>query len=289
MFTFAVITCNRLHYLKNCISSIFEFVDMDGVDLLVLDNHTQEKGIDEYLIQVSNLSDKVHIKRFKDRHPCELYRSMNYAIEFSRNKGNEYVNFIQDDYQYLYKHPDMLEWIKNAFDERPGIVQLQTNMGWERKRRKIGKVVIEKIGKAKWFFLPDKAITDNGFTRTSAYDRTGLYPIDFKSQTTSFKGEGWFAKKCKKQRLKRMMLARPNMAMMMDCAYVRGNIRQGKYFPPPHKFYLKPFDKAKQSLIDQRANKNKMCFIETMVEADGWKPSTMEKHCKLDIKTNVGS
>jgi len=76
MFTFAVITCNRLHYLRNCVDSIIEFIGLDDINLLIIDNASKEDGVQKYL---SSLPSEIDIKLFHKRHPNELHRAMNYA------------------------------------------------------------------------------------------------------------------------------------------------------------------------------------------------------------------
>lgn len=286
MFTFAVIHCNRLHYLKNCVNSIIEFVGLNDINLLVIDNNSSESGVHEYL---SSLPSEVDIKQFNKRSPHELHKAMNFAIKYSREKNNQYVNFIQEDYQYLYSHPKMLQWIHDAFEAQPKVVQLQTNMGWRRKIRKLGKPAFVDVYGIKWQLFRRKPPCDNGFTRIALYDKIGFYPkkVSIHGREKGFTaGESWIKSKCNKFR--RMMLAESNMGMLMDCAFVRKGHRIGKYFPPPNRYYLKPFDKDKQQQVKEIAQKGEVCFIEDLIEPDGWKPDKMaRKHSERDIRVKV--
>jgi len=285
MFTFAVITCNRLHYLKNCVNSIIKFIGLDDINLLIIDNASSEDGVDSYL---SSLPPEIDIKSFKKRRIHELHRAMNYAIKYSRDKKSKYVNFIQDDYQYLYENTDLLKWVHDAFKARKDVVQLHTNLIWKYKAHKIGKVRPLSINGVKWFYLHGKAPCDNGFTKLSLYKKIGFYPsnVSVHGKERHYRsGESWFAKKCKNKY--RMLLGQPNMGMIPDCAYIRGRIRYGKYFPPPAEFYLKPFNEQQISLIKAKADKNKMSFIETMIVTDGWIPSSKGKHSTQKIRTKI--
>ena len=71
-----------------------------------------------------------------------------------------------------------------------------------------------------------------------------------------------------------------NMAMMFDCAYVRGDIRIGKYFKPKNKYYIKLFDEKKIERIQKNNKKKRFSFIEDICEPDGWEPTTFTKHTK---------
>ncbi len=275
MITFAVFHCNRLFYLKNCIESIMDFVGLDDIDLLVVDNSSSEKGVYEYL---SSLPDQVTVKQFHDRTPHELHRAMNYAIRYSKKKGNEYVNFIQEDYQYLYKHPFLTQWVHDAFASQPKVAQLQSNMAWKWKCRKLKFSPVE-AGGVKWYILHKKPPCDNGFTRVALYDKIGMYPekVSIHGREKGYtSGESWFKHKCKSFR--RLMLAEPNMGMLMDCAYIRGNKRMGRYIPPVNKYYLKPLNQEERDQMKSIADEGRMCFIENFAKPDGWVPETTKKH-----------
>ena len=287
MITFAIITCNRLHYAKNCLESVLEFVDLDDVNLLVIDNNTVEEGASDFL---NSLPDFVDVKQYTDRRPHELHRAMNYAIEYARKKGDQYVNFLQDDYQFLYKKKNVVELISSTFEKSPEVVQLQLNMPWKKKIHKSGRIKFVDVNGSPWIYLFSKPSCDNGFTRVKLYDKIGLYPDDtsIHGREKNFtSGEGWISRRCKKGPYKRMMSAEPNMGMIIDCAYIRGNKRHGPYFKPPHKYYLKPFSLEKIELVKKKSEEHKWCFIEEMVEPDGWSPQAMQKHGNPRVETSV--
>ncbi len=276
MFTFAVIACNRLHYLKNCVKSIIEFVGLSDINLLVIDNASIESGVHEYL---SSLSPEVDVKVFKKRHPNELHRAMNYAIEYSRKRKNKYVNFIQDDYQYLYHQPNFLSGASDAFKAHKNVVQLHTNLIWKYKKHKIGKMKPVVVNGYKWFFMYKKRPCDNGITRVSLFKRIGLYPSNVRIHGEKGKfqtGEAWLAKRCKSKY--RMMSSIPNLGMMIDCAFIRKDKRFGNYFPPPKNYFLRPFSEEQQNKVKEQSGRNKFCFIEDMIATDGWTPHNIQKH-----------
>jgi len=285
MITFAIFTCNRLFYLKNCVSSILDFVDLNDIDLLIVDNNTTEKGIHSYL---SSLPSFIKIKTYNKRHPNELHRSMNYAIKYTQKKGNKFVNFIQDDYQYLSSTPCLSQKICDAFKKRLDVIQLQTNFAWKYKAKKIGKVSQVVVSGTKWHYLHNKSPCDNGITRVSIYDKTGLYPkkVSVHGREKKYRsGEAWFANKT--SNYKRMLLAEPNLAMIVDCAFIRGKERIGRYFPPLGKYYLKPLDDDTKEQIRKMAKKNSICFIEDFIKPDGWTPDAMQKHNNRKIKSKL--
>ena len=293
---FAVITCNRLYYLQNCIKSIEEFVDMDGIDLMIIDNYTIEEGIDDYLGSLNN----VIVKRFRDRVPNELYRAMNYAIKYCFDNKVDIINFIQDDYQFMYKLDSMITAVKKCFNLHPKVGQINCNMAWKRKRVDKKWPTID-VGGTIFSLLTTKYLVDNGFTRVKIYKHIGLYPMnvisyDQNSQRTfgfdknRYKnipnGELWFGSRCRKKYVRAVSLM-PNQAMMFDCAYVRKWHRFGKYFPPPRKYYLKPFGSPEIRQIARNHKKKKFSFIENLVESWGWEPTTLGKHNRQRIISDI--
>jgi len=258
---------------------------LNDINLLIVDNHTTESGIHAFL---SSLPSFIDIKTYNKRSPNELHRAMNYAIQYSKQKENRYINFIQDDYQFLYKISAINKYVYDAFRVRNDVVQLQTNLVWKYKKNKIGKISPVVISGTKWYYLHNKFPCDNGFTRISVYDQTGLYPkrVSIHGKEKKYRsGEAWFANKCKRYR--RMLLSIPNMSMIMDCAYVRGNRRIGKYFESPNKYYLKPFDDKKKDQLKIKSRKNSICFIEDLIIPDGWKPDAIQKHNKRKISIRL--
>lgn len=288
---FAVMSCNRMHYAKNCINSIIEFVDMDRIILLVCDNHTIEPGFDSYLDGMAKAHKNVVIQQFPDRTRNELYRAMNFAITFCQKQGHDIVNFIQDDYQYLFSNDRILDEIPELFKKRRNIVQVNHNMAWKRKDHKVGELAPFTVGRTNYVELKKKGPCDSGFTRVKVYNKIGLYPntaisweggymhsVKGNRYAGKLNGESWFCRRCRKIGKSRAVTLFPNSTMLFDCAYVRGDKRYGDYFPPPHKYYIKPFDETQQAKVKARHDKREWCFIEQMTEPDGWTPATFLKH-----------
>lgn len=283
-FTFVVIGCNRLHYLKNCVKSIIDFVGLSDISLVIIDNASSEKGMLEYF---QELPKQIHIKRFETRIPNELHRSMNYAIKYAKKNSSLYINFIQDDYQYLYKINNLLEIVEKAFVNCPSIDQIHTNLVWKYKIKTSYVSDIINIEETKWFLIK-RPPCDNGFTRISLYDKIGLYPeyTSVHGKEKGFRsGESWIASKSSHR--KRLLLSTPNMGMIINCAYIRGNKRIGNYFPPIKEFYLKPFCQNEINVINENSANNKLSFIEDIVEPYGWIAGKKEKHSKNNNYSSI--
>lgn len=294
---FAILTTNRFYYLRNCVDSLFDFVDLSDCRVMIIDTCTVEDGIEEYY---DELGDRVIVKKFKDRIPNELYRAMNYAIKYCRKHKIPVVNFIQDDYQYLYHLPKIVDNVFALFKKYKSVGQIQTNLVW--KRKKVGGYKCKMVDGINYAILRDKIPVDTGFTRVGIYKKIGLYPsgvisYDQKSHKThgfgknrykkTTNGELWFGGQCRKRGIQRAISLHPNMTMMFDCAYVRKWQRFGKYFPPPNKYYIKPFDEERIAHISRRNRKRKFTYIEKVTEPDGWEPTTYDKHNRDGIVTNI--
>jgi len=220
---------------------------------------------------------------------------MNWAVRYAGKIGYEFINFIQDDYQWLFPNDKTLDDVERLFDRYEQVSQININMGWRRKSAKIGKVSILEASNTKYGLLHAKRVCDNGFTRLSVYDKIGPYPSDTVSYAygaqhakenqdryrNKVNGEIWFGRQCKKRGWERVLSYYPNVGMMFDCAYVRGLERFGNYFPPPGPFYLKMLTDEQIRQIRSNHKKERYSYIEDFCIPDGWTPQTMDKHSLL--------
>lgn len=292
---FTILTCNRFYYLKNCVESITKCVDMDRIDILIIDNNTIEKGFDEYVHNLCLKYKNIIVKKFTDRTRGELYRAMNWAIDYAKKNNYEVIDFIQDDIQYLYNIPSQLDDITYIFNKHENVVQINCNLAWRRKISKIGRVENIEANGRKYGILHDKRGCDSGFTRVALYDRIGEYPIEAISwgmeknrYVGKINGEIWFGKRCYKHGYNRALAYQADNGMIFDCAYVRGNDRYGNYFPPPGEFYFKMLGKKHIDKISQRTKKNKFSYMEDFCIPDGWEPKTYGKHGDITIINKIG-
>jgi len=292
-FLFVILTCNRFFYFKNCIESIFECVDMDRIEILVCDNKTIEKGFEEYLNYIS-LKHNITIKRFEDRASNELYRAMEWSIKYAKKNKFDIINFVQDDYQYMYKRDAHLDEVLKIFQENKNIVQVNCNMGWRRKKDGLGKIKRIRVNDVLYGILLDKRPCDNGFTRVSVYDKIGMYPqaaiswgLGPNRYVNKINGEIWFGRECRKNGWYRVLSYLPNSSMMYDCAYVRGDERYGNYFPPSNKYYFKLIEKNGQKKIKKNHDKKQFSYIEDFSIPDGWITETQGKHGTSSVVNKI--
>jgi hypothetical protein len=291
---FNLITCNRFHYFKNCLESVLHTFDLDRIKILVCDNKTIEPGFSEYLSDVSS-KHGIEVKVYDDRVSNELHRAMNFAVEYARSNGFQIINFVQEDFQYVWKNDKLVDDVFGIFSSHDNLVQINPNMGWRYKLKKLGKVSNINIDGTNYAILLKKTPCDNGFTRVAAYDKTGLYPSDVLTwgigpdrYKKKIHGEIWFGTVCRKNGFKRCLTYLPNAGMIYDCSFVRGDIRCGKYFPAPNEFYFKMLNDDEISRIRKRNSKREFTFIEDACNPDGWTPRTNMKHSDDDIVVKIG-
>lgn len=280
MFTFAIIACNRLHYLRNCVRSVLRFVDLDRVRLLVIDNASTEQGTHEYLSELAKSEPAITIHRFKDRRPNELYRAMNFAVDFARGAGHEFVHFIQEDSQFLWHDATMLDRVRRLFQERADVAQAHVSLGWHGKVRKWqqqGGCELLHVANDTWLWPRNMPPCDTGITRVSLFDATGPYPesASLKGDRGQPIGEEWMYAQCRRLGLKRVYSLLPSLGMIPDGACVRGMERIGRYFPPLSEFYLRPLDAEHVRQIQGNAEAGVLSCNEEVSIPDGWSVESM--------------
>lgn len=272
MFTFAVISCNRMHYLRNCVESILALAG-GGFELLVIDNGSTEPGMSAYLGSLETNARVCYVKRFEDRRPNELYRAMTFAIDWSRDRGNRFINFIQDDCQWLRRDDSLLGRVRDGFDSMPEVAQIHTSLIWRDKYHKWlkeGGVRSVKIAGRRYLYFDHKPPCDTGFTRVSLFDSIGTWPagVSLKGEGGAELGEEWLYRRCMEVGAKRVWSLDPALGMLYNAAYVRGYERIGRYEPPRSGFYLRPWTPLQIKLIEARAAAGEPSFIEEFAMGD---------------------
>lgn len=285
---FVIFTCNRFYYFKNAFESLCACIDMDRIKILIVDNGTVEKGFEEYLNKISCFyGPKIIIKRFKNRIVGELYRAMNWSIKWCFKNKIDIIYFLQDDFQFIFPNKKLLDEVVNIFNSHSKIVQINSNLAWKRKNKRVGKLKFFNANKIKYAILESKRPCDNGFTRVGIYKNIGLYPkkLSFKKrESKSIVGESWFGRACTKRKWKRAISFFPNMGMIFSASFIRGGKRYGDYFKPPNKYYIKMFNDLDISKIRLNHDNKKWSFADKLCEADGWVPKVLYKR---DDKTTI--
>ena len=124
MKVLSVVVCHNLYYLlRNTLESLLE--NFPFGDVVVVDNGSTNQELIEYLrsrelseprLKVVFRSDNDETKRIGS-----LYEANNWAIEYSIENGYDYVCFVQDDVQYMWTDPNIMEKVAAIFDQEQGV------------------------------------------------------------------------------------------------------------------------------------------------------------------------
>ena len=96
--TFGFVNCNRLYYLKSCVSSVMKTTSSyPNLEFIVVDNASTESGTEEYLSSLEQLG--VRVFRSEKRDPSnEFARGLNTVV---KNSTGKYVVMLQADSQFI--------------------------------------------------------------------------------------------------------------------------------------------------------------------------------------------
>ena len=116
--TFGIVNCNRLHYLKSCIESLFICTnDYSNKEVIVIDNASIEPGTTEYLKDLEGKGVIVH--RTKERDPTNEYaKGLNKIVELSTG---EIICPLSGDLQFVVKEGWVQEYVN--------LMNSQSNVG----------------------------------------------------------------------------------------------------------------------------------------------------------------
>ena len=245
LISIIITSCNRKYYLKNCIESFRECIKWPNLQWIIIDNASVEPGLKEY---IENL-DFVEYKIFREKRnpPFEQYKAKNIGISLAKG---DYVIDLQEDHQFIRKF-DLQNFI-NIVEEFPdvGIIQLS---GPGRKTFETLKIEHRKSSNGFPFYIMlNRSYNDVHFTKRSFYEKMGPFIEKWKKNLKDGigglrlgGGEYDYQKRFKKLKFKRACVNIPLTTPEVP-ALVRGDLRYGKYFPPPHKFYFKLIDVQEQ-------------------------------------------
>lgn len=120
----AVFTYNRPIHLKNCVNSFIEY-GPEG-DLLVVDDGSSMEEQRRYLDELAAAgAPRILVwRRTRSGSAGEqrlggLYANMQSVYDFAAAEGYDYVFFIQDDQQFMWKNPGFWKSVERIFKHHP--------------------------------------------------------------------------------------------------------------------------------------------------------------------------
>lgn len=119
-----VFSCNRGHYLRNCIASIERH--LPGAEVVIVDDRSDCPAT---IMTLEDLGRRYKIisagEKVNDIYLGGLHKNMNAALDESIARGVEYLFFVQDDQQFVRRcEGDFFERCLRIFGHDPRIVQI---------------------------------------------------------------------------------------------------------------------------------------------------------------------
>ena len=118
-----VTSYQRYPYLRNTVESLLEHFRFG--DTLVVDNGSTDPSLLRYLeaLEGRGLSVMRRSSGGETDRPG-LNDGMNDAVDFAAERGYDFVQFVQDDMQFMWHDPSILDTVQHVFSSRRDAVQV---------------------------------------------------------------------------------------------------------------------------------------------------------------------
>jgi hypothetical protein len=109
LVTFGIINCNRLYYLKSCVSSLLKTTETyPNKQFIIVDNASIEPGTDEYLGELGRMGMQVY--KADERDPAnEFAKGLNLVVGEAQGK---YICPLQGDMQFVLEGNWLEHYVK---------------------------------------------------------------------------------------------------------------------------------------------------------------------------------
>ncbi len=245
-FAVRILTCltsyERYAYLRNAVESLLEYFPFG--DVLVIDNGSQNPELNQYLDVLEQRNIMVWRRKWTgdlDPHRPGLVEGLKMAAAFAEKQNYEFIQFVEDDCQYIWRDVSLPEKIEAIFSQCPDAVQVfpmfpslldpasdpqvyepVANLGcYRHKTRSWGMIGISPVSLFKKHqFVPQEESKNIQF-----WDSKG-----FRVYYINMPVLGWIP---------------------WPASYRSGNLH-GRLFPPVNKYYLKPLSNTQISTLVTR-------------------------------------
>jgi hypothetical protein len=117
---------NRGPLLANCVESIRRFHPESPV--VVFDDNSSDPETLRVLERIAGAgSEVVPSGPVKGPPYGNLYVNMNRALDLAASRGHEFVHFVQDDTQFVWRRADLVEHVTAIFRGHPNAYQMQVH------------------------------------------------------------------------------------------------------------------------------------------------------------------
>jgi hypothetical protein len=237
-------------------------------DLLVIDDDSDEPETLKYL----DVLEKSGTSVYRVKQPSlvaykngGLHENMDFAISHAASKGYDYVFFIQDDNQFVWHDPEIVEKVHDYFTRFPKLCMVQNVfLGGIRRaagRLKDGVKIIENESS---YHVKGNAMLDVGIVKTSLIQKHGFKWALGKEWDANrwWRHKGYFA----------LLLKAPNLCFIPEPDVVRERVLSTVRSKPPFKYFMKPLDESQIDRLLQMKLED-IPIWEDFCETWGW-------HCK---------
>ena len=178
--TFGIVNCNRLHYLKACVESIFiSTSDYDNKEIIVVDNASIEPGTEEYLKSLASRG--VNVIQTTKRDPSnEFARALNTIVKESTG---DVICPLSGDLQFVLS-PGWIKPFLKIVAEKQDLGSLMLDS--QRRKTIVGNtlespVFYEEMKFWKNTSRPPIATSGNSFYRREVLEKLGPWSEDNKN------------------------------------------------------------------------------------------------------------
>jgi hypothetical protein len=228
-----VFVCHNLPwYFRNTFESFREFFTVG--DVLIVDNASTDPELKAYLKSIEgSCSNATVVYRDENRNAVHkvgsLYEANNLAIEHALKHGYEFINFIQDDVQFMWKDEALMEKLDRIFALDSHILNVSILFQKATEPDLRTRYDIHPAGLS--YESRDYGAGDNGFFRLDRIAQTGFRFQNIEAQHSAAAFE----------KGSRVHLMRDPLVTYVPWPPTRrGGKLVGKERPPVGKYYLHP-------------------------------------------------
>lgn len=162
-----------------------------------------------------------------------LYENMDAAIDFAMSHGYDYVNFIQDDVQFMWHSPNLLSEIERIFHTLPNACQVG-NIFDKAILKDARKPRFQPVPQADCYHITFHAMADIGIIPVALIKELGFH---FGNGVESSNSLWWY-----RRGYKRYCLKSPTMAWVPWPEVMQQDLRVSNGRMPVERYYLKPLE-----------------------------------------------
>jgi len=253
-------TYNRPHYLRNATESLLEFFRLG--DMLVVDDGSSDPEQVRYLAELEGRGVSILRRPRGDdmavRAHGGLYRRMNDAVDYANARGYDYVQFVQDDMQFVWHDPELLAKAEKIFARFPDASQVWLTFlkatDWDVRDR------LDYLHDAHCYRHRRQALIDTGIFRLEALRREQMRFENWEqSNSNAFLAKGYHA----------YLLPTPVLAWIPWPMTFTRDQKFGKVRSRPERYYLKPLSAAQIQQLTSRPLEE-LAFHEDYCFPWGW-------------------